>query len=274
MDGSQFDDLLRALSRSRRTILGASFAIVSGVAGLTVTDAKKKKKPCAKKCKDGCCTGKFGKCIKPAQQTATRCGTGGEICRSNCGGGNACGAGCDTCCANGQCVDAEQISNEQCGINGQSCFACPPGQACNAPGEGCCARKGAECGTNGVECCSKFFETCGPDNFCCVENGGPCAQTTDCCDDEDVCDGGQCGRPLGAACVPGDLICIPSLTCNAGTLTCDPRDCTIPCAEEGRCSNYTCSGGLYCCPTDVTDTCNVPEEICGCIIEGGYCTRV
>ena len=89
MDGHQFDDLLRALSRSRRTLLGAALAAAVGVSELSVIDAKKKKKkkPCKKKCATGCCTSKYGKCIQPSQQTSTQCGTGGEICRStNCGG--------------------------------------------------------------------------------------------------------------------------------------------------------------------------------------------
>ena len=110
MDGRRFDDLLRAVTDSRRSVLGGTLAGLAGVFGLATADAKKKhkRKPCKKKCKDGCCTGKHGKCIKPAQQSSTQCGTGGEICRSTgCGGGD-CGAGCDTCCANGECIDVRR----------------------------------------------------------------------------------------------------------------------------------------------------------------------
>lgn len=103
MDTSAFAHLARSL-RTRRT-----FAAALGVAALTnlSADAKKRrKKPCAKKCRDGCCTGKKGKCIRPAQQSKTRCGTNGEICRTtNCAGVCAnCGCSADTApCPTGQC---------------------------------------------------------------------------------------------------------------------------------------------------------------------------
>ena len=124
MDGHQFDDLLRALSRSRRTLLGAALAAAVGVSELSVIDAKKKKKkkPCKKKCATGCCTSKYGKCIQPSQQTSTQCGTGGEICRStNCGGGGEqCSATCGGCCAGESCMDNDDA---HCGLDGVACFA-------------------------------------------------------------------------------------------------------------------------------------------------------
>jgi hypothetical protein len=81
VDGRRFDDLLRYLTDSRRSLLGGSLAAIGGLLGISAADAKKKKKkPCKKKCQDGCCTNKYGKCIKPAQQTPTQCGTGGAIC--------------------------------------------------------------------------------------------------------------------------------------------------------------------------------------------------
>ena len=279
MDGRRFDNLLRSLTDSRRSLLGGALAGIAGLLGGASVGAKKhhkKKKPCKKKCKDGCCTGKHGKCIKPAQQSSTQCGTGGEICRSTGCGGGGCGAGCDTCCANGECVDAGQISNEQCGTGGQTCFACPVGQACNAPGEGCCARLGAECGSNSVECCttSAGVYAC-EDNHCCAPNHSPlCTENTDCCDEEDVCDNGFCGRPEGASCVPGDVWCAPPLDCNPITLTCGPQDCTVPCAELEQCSEQICSGVLNCCTQACFDGCSGSEDFCGCITEGCGCTRI
>lgn len=89
MDGSQFDDLLRAFANSRRSLLASALAAAGAWTAGAPAQAKKKKKKCAKKCAAGCCTGKYGKCLQPTQQSPTQCGTGGEICRSNCGEGAA-----------------------------------------------------------------------------------------------------------------------------------------------------------------------------------------
>lgn len=250
MDGSRFDSLTRSFALSRRLILGSALAAgLSALAGNEARAKKKKKTPCAKACKDGCCTTRFGKCIKPNQQNSTRCGADGEICRTNCGGGR-CGAGCNTCCAAGECLDEEQISNEQCGINGETCFACPPGQTCNAPGEGCCARLGAACSASGAACCDRLGVTCGPNHVCCVENGHSCSQTTDCCDDLDICDGGFCARQRLQQCTPGTILCQTPLNC---TTVGNIHRC---CAANGA----DCSGDQDCCED---------EDIC----QDGICKR-
>lgn len=269
MDGHQFDDLLRALSESRRSLLGAALAAAGGLVGFTTIDAKKRKKKCAKKCKDGCCTGKFGKCIKPTQQNASQCGSGGEICRSTgCGGGgDTCATTCEGCCAGNECIEVP--TDDQCGNNGSACVPCVGEEIC--AGE-CCIPPLKSCSPGGTRCCS--LNQC-ESGKCCVPNNGSCDQDSDCCDAEDVCDGGQCGRPLGATCVPGDIMCIRTLECHVTTLTCGPRDCTNPCAELGWCNQQPCFGtDLFCCPADITDDCNVPEFFCECITEGGGCYRV
>lgn len=109
MDSAQFDHFARLL-RTRRGIA----ALLAGAAAATplrATNARKKKhkkkKKCAGKCLDGCCTGKKGACIRPAQQSATQCGTGGEICRttgctSGCSASNPCPAG-QCCKGDGRC---------------------------------------------------------------------------------------------------------------------------------------------------------------------------
>lgn len=105
MDGSQFDRLARVygVARSRRAVTALLGGLVAAPILATVdVDARKKhkrKKTCAKKCPNGCCTGKNGSCIQPAQQSQSVCGTGGEICRST---------GCPECtaslpCPTGQC---------------------------------------------------------------------------------------------------------------------------------------------------------------------------
>lgn len=40
MDGHQFDDLLRTLPRSRRTLLGAALVAVGGLSGLSPVAAR------------------------------------------------------------------------------------------------------------------------------------------------------------------------------------------------------------------------------------------
>jgi hypothetical protein len=112
MDGSQFDRLARALGamRSRRTAVAVmAGALATSVAGERAVQGKRKKrkKKCAKTCKDGCCTSKRGKCIKPAQQSTTRCGAGGGICKST-------GCRCsDTLpCPVGQCCDGAGTCGE------------------------------------------------------------------------------------------------------------------------------------------------------------------
>lgn len=89
MDGSQFDHLTRTLDqrRTRRlatllfgTALVAPLAAVRDTAG----KHKKRKKTCAKKCANGCCTSKYGTCVQLADQSASRCGSGGQICHGGC----------------------------------------------------------------------------------------------------------------------------------------------------------------------------------------------
>ncbi|MCA9877979.1 MAG: hypothetical protein KC442_09355 [Thermomicrobiales bacterium] len=49
MDGRSFDNLLRSLTESRRSLVGSALAAGGIIAGLTSTEAKrKKKKKCAK----------------------------------------------------------------------------------------------------------------------------------------------------------------------------------------------------------------------------------
>lgn len=257
MDGRDFDNLLRSFTESRRTVLAGSLAALGAALGVTPVLGKKRKKKCAKKCADGCCTGKRGTCIRPAQQNATQCGTGGEICRTNCGGGggDTCGATCATCCANGDCIDPAEISNAQCGFGGEACFACPADQSCDAGVAGCCARKGAACGGSGAPCCTIGGTLrCGSNSTCCVPSATTagsgfafCDGDQDCCDPIDVCQDGRCKRPEGATCQPGNLLCESPLICNASGIcaTCpgDQEYCDGVCCPMGQ----NCYGTV-CCP--------------------------
>ena len=110
-DGFAFDHLARAFGGmcTRR----AALAVVSGalagplLAGFAVDGKRKRKKKCAKTCKDGCCTSKRGKCIKPAQQSTVQCGAGGSICQST-------GCRCSDAlpCPAGQCCDGAGMCGE------------------------------------------------------------------------------------------------------------------------------------------------------------------
>lgn len=108
---------------------------------------------------------------------------------------------------------------------------------------------------------------------CLCRLGGRC---DGCCITEKIC------RPLretenvacginGQNCIGCDL----GLYCTRGPNVCQPERnaCAIPCDETGECLPIACTDTLYCCRGDITATCNVPEFLCNCIIEGGYCVR-
>jgi len=97
----RFDRLTRAMGafRSRRVaamIVGATLAAPFAPAMDVAGKRNKRKKKCAKKCRDGCCTSKYGKCVQSAKQSPTRCGAGGAICRSS---------GCPECTIDRPCPD-------------------------------------------------------------------------------------------------------------------------------------------------------------------------
>lgn len=115
VDPLLFDQAVRqvGIQASRRMALHVLVTGVASAAAITrpsSADAKKKKKKnCAKKCLNGCCTSPKGKCIQPAQQSATRCGVGGAICQS---------IGCPECKADRAC------STGECCRGDETCGAC------------------------------------------------------------------------------------------------------------------------------------------------------
>jgi hypothetical protein len=124
MDSSRFDRLAQAWSaaRTRRTLLpalgGALIAPVATSPGVDATIRKRRKhnRKCANKCKNGCCPSKYGKCVRPQQQTAELCGTGGERCRRT------------------GCTSPETCADHTCNAT----TPCPTGECCSAEGT-CCA---------------------------------------------------------------------------------------------------------------------------------------
>lgn len=102
---------------------------------------------------------------------------GGGACNGapSCGGTGLVGAGCPGCCADGACMVG--LEDNQCGVDGVPCLACPAGQQC-------VAAMG-----NGGQCA--VVDTCGP------------ASCPGCCDGDTCVYGNQdaaCGTG-GAACV-------------------------------------------------------------------------
>ena len=282
MDADRFDDALRLLSTSRRPIVGLVLGGLFGVRFHDESAAKKKKKKCAKKCADGCCTSKHGKCILPAQQTLVQCGTGGEICRSDCSvvqppapppdpvppvppippvvqcqSDSDCATGLN-CNSSGQCV---------CRTGGRCTGCCASGTSCVMLGD----TSEAACGIDGQACV-----VCGPETKC-TKSVNVCRcddqSTTGCCsnDRKEGFPGNtddHCGKNGEICEVCGNNESCVNQECQPDV----PLDCTIPC-QSGNCSPYTCFGNLYCCPPDITDECNVPELICNCIVEGGGCSQ-
>lgn len=257
MDGHQFDDLLRALSRSRRSLVGMALTAGGIMTGLTAAEAKKKKKKkCAKKCKDGCCTGKYGKCLKPAQQNSAQCGTGGEICRTNCGGGgDTCASTCEGCCAGNECIEVP--TDDQCGNNGSACVPCVGEEICAGS---CCIPPLKACSQSGTRCCG--LNQC-ESGRCCVFNNGFCVQDSDCCDPANsTCEDNHCVVKLDMPCQPGWL-CEGGLSCPAAGLCCvEP------------CGNTCCSGGKQCYGTVCCEPgfgCTIPNGGAGACCASEFC---
>jgi hypothetical protein len=241
MDGRTFDTWLRTLTESRRSVLRGSLGLIAGMVGVSTIEAKKKKKKCAKKCPDGCCTSTRGKCILPAQQNAEQCGTGGEICRTNCGGQSpplpeTCGAtNCQGgCCAGTTC---EFSTHAHCGIGGAACVPCGATEDCFAG-----------------KCCGLTGHVCAGDGECCLNR---------------LCESGKCCSPYSIACSKDSDCCDPD------TLVCSNGECLIkngqPCELLQRCQgNQPCPGSLIC--GDVEGCTEEQDDACVAQFPNGGCT--
>ncbi len=161
----------------------------------------------------------------------------------------------DGCCTNGPgnpgaCIVAGDRNN-QCGINGEACNACPTGQICSAQGQCLCTPEGGcsfgtSCNAQGQ--CECTNESCPP------STGSTCQNNLCICTDG-VCDGccqdGRC-KPGNTpdACAPGGDCAV----CAAGEICLDRQCCAVDC--DGTCCppGSKCCGGT-CCPSD-TPFCN------------------
>lgn len=279
MDGFTFDNLLRAVTESRRAILvGGLTAATAEWLTRAGSDAKKKGKrkkkkkrpvpptPCAARCQDGCCTAEFGDCLPPAAQDGALCGIGGALCKP-CDPTKECNAStCAGCCtADVACLGYEEMGQTQCGNSGALCQACGEDQVCEDGS--CCAPFDSPCGDD-VFCCG-FVAVC-RNGYCCIVNGDSCGQPSDCCDTRDTCINGRCLRMRGESCLidpPTDPqpICVPPLQCSSGVCADCPPD-------SGPCGGIACCDSLACC--EETDVCCPSGECCGivCCEVPGCCT--
>ena len=156
-----------------------------------------------------------GPCINGAECKDGKCEGG---CHSeNC-------AGC--CQGDGTCIDPPTKDN--CGINGETCGYCPPGDDC-VNGVCTCAPNcdGVQCGSDG---CEGSCGSCDPVTEIC-ENG-QCVCIPQC--DGKVCGpdgcGASCGScPDGLSCVGGECVEGPKMCkCGAPGVTLDGSGCDWP----------------------------------------------
>lgn len=197
----------------------------------------------AESCPDGCCSngpGNPGTCHASGNAT---CGLNGAECR-DCTPGTVCdSAGICTCtpetCAGG-CCDGEAgacfspPTADHCGVNGETCFACPAVETCLIaicdPVAGCTAQEANNQQTPGCDgpgelCCSGFCHDLQTD----PDNCGFCGNV---CNENEICANGKC------ACQ--HVTCGLEVCCPYGE-TCSPLN-TCPCRDTSD-----CPGGLQCC---------------------------
>jgi hypothetical protein len=174
MDGSHFDGLVRSLTKSRRSLLGAALAATTGWLIANPAEAKKKRRPRRKpqkaepnefgclnvgtscknadQCCSGICEGKKGKKTCKAHDTGS-CAAGSQI--GFCGGTDV---ACTTSFGNpGMC--AATTGNARYCVASGICFACKTDADCQVADGGilgphaACVRC-AECGDAGDTACA------------------------------------------------------------------------------------------------------------------------
>lgn len=271
MDSSPFDDLLRRLTNSRRSLVSGSVAALAGWLGVAAVDAKKKKKqPCKKKCYDGCCTKKYGKCIPFSQQTPGACGTGGQIC-GQCGGfsPSCADGGCTGCCTEDDqvCLSAGDQDAAHCGSDGDTCQPCAGSRRCQD--QHCCAPLADFCDTS-FDCCDDDASC--PFGFCCKANGDSCDRAQDCCNSLDRCVDATCCRDVRAAC-DETTVCCDNIPCQGG-VCCQPLLAECRVSLDECCAGLDCSSGRCCAQNGsacvVNTDCCEDEDICE---TDGVCKR-
>ena len=228
---------------------------------------------CASGCCDGTTTCRFF--IGAGTQSATKCGYGGQQCKS-CDDSNDCTT--DTCSSKGVCNSAKLPNTPvaQCNSNkgrcwdGNCCLGCVGGGKCQA------GSAVSNCGLGGVDCAA-------------------CTSGTQC--EGDACTAGKCtlvNKPSSTTCNDG-LFCTVSDKCSSGTCVGQSRDCsgkdddcnTGVCSESGdaciqkakadltSCTSGTgkCYAGACCtgCYDSGSKACRAGTSTSGCGTGGGAC---
>jgi hypothetical protein len=187
MHGSQFDNLIRSLTGSRRRLLGGGVALVAGQLGVFGAGAKKKRKK---------------RKLKKAKPNAFGCLNVGQPCNGDSG---ACCSGiCDGTKPKKGKKDSSRCVAHDVGI-------CTPGSnACTFEGVGACHPSNPDCyclrTTGNAPFCGATGDIGELELFC-----RDCRQDTDCHEEfgpdaacaifDGIC-GGSCPDTGGTACVP------------------------------------------------------------------------
>lgn len=209
---------------------------VLGLCQTDTTDCGDEGQAC---CEGDTCTGRDlaccgGSCVDTSSDPRN-CGSCGNRCEGTCTGG-----ACDPVCGgNGQpCCSGERDCARGLECDGGTCR--PVGDDCGAPRTACAGPE---------DCCEGLSCRASPaDPICCVESGGECTTSSDCCGWM-LCEGGTC------ACRSGSETCVTNADCCAG-LACVAGRCSTeedPCAEHSDC--HACVDASGCGWCDATDTC-------------------
>jgi hypothetical protein len=229
---------------------------------------------------------------------ATACGKGGVACVA-CGLDQICVSGTGTCQAQGRCGPSNCpgccVGNEcvvattpqACGVNGQQCKACPPGQLCDPRGR--CIPASTECNaSNCAGCCVGDICAVGTQNTACGAGGELCQNCANQTPPR-VCQAGVCRLPAcgpdtcpngccaGNTCLTGtqDNACgstggAACEDCTAKGQVCQGREC------RDKCGPANCNG---CCQPNNTCVAGVANNACGaggvacvnCAAQGSFC---
>lgn len=215
MDGQRFDDLLRSLANSRRSLLGGTLAALAVRLSLTSAEARKKKRNKKKRC------------------TAQNCAHG--CCKSPNG---PCGSG---------------VVDSECGSGGKPCQVCQGTTSCREPELGaCCQLPGGSCA--GTRCCYERSGNvaCIEGKCCIIHDGLGCTSSTECCEPTPFCLNGKCSAGcFGEEEMCGDTCCTGGKRCY-GTVCCDPE---FGCAAANNGAGSCCAHRNCCAPQQVGCLC-------------------
>lgn len=278
MNAQRFDDLLRAWSESRRSLLWKTLPGLA-LGGLAAPDAaakvrnKKKKRKKRKEQQEP----EVPPPPPPTNPPVLPCNVvGGEFCSGCCDASavcrsgtddDACGIGtafCEACRGDQRCVHADGPAThyECCVPHGGDCVAhaccstlqCFDNRCCTPLGEACDARR---------ECCTGDCQS----GSCCLEDGFDCLVSDECCG-ESACTKSPSGPftccPFDLVC--GDKCCSPGQECDDG----ECRECNECLVDEECCKGLRClddqlsPGTRVCCPVDKDcgDVCCSPLQVC------------